>query len=150
VSIAGSPFKVPYAEKDQYKSYLDLKQTIYDGGATKAAKKVEQLKNETERNKVETDIYSIRSGIISAFYLILALDEQMKQIDYTVDNLNSKLGEVSSMVSNGVMISSNADVIKVEILKLGQTRIGMEEARAASIQILHNLPWILILSLHKS
>lgn len=136
VSVEGSPFQIPYAPKDQYKSYVDVKQVIYDGGTTKAAKKVEELKGEVNHQKVKTDVYGVRSGIINSYFLILALEEQMLQFDYKIDNLTKRLDEVEVMVKNGVALSSNADVINVEILKLRQSRYGLEEARHASVEVL--------------
>lgn len=130
------PFEMPMAPKDQYKAYVDLKQIIYDGGAIKATKKVEEVKSEVEHQKVKVDIYSIRKGIISSFYLSLSLDEQLKQIDRMINNLDERCKEVKVLVEQGVALSSNLDALLVEMLKLNQNRYGVEEARSAAVQIL--------------
>ena len=136
VSLENAPFQIPYAPKDQYKSYIDVRQVIYDGGMTKAAKKVERIKGEAESVKVKTDLYGIRSGIINSYFLILLLDEQIKQIEYSIDNLEKRNEEVTVMINNGVLLPSNGDALKVEILKLKQNIISLEEARYAAFEVL--------------
>ncbi len=130
------PFELPMAPKDQYKAYVDLKQVIYDGGVTAASKKVETLKSEVEHQKVKVDIYGIRSGIINSFFLIQVIEEQMKQIDYRLENINKKLNDMQIMADNGNALQSNVNSLKVEILKMKQSRYGLEEAQKAAVQIL--------------
>ncbi|MBN2167234.1 MAG: TolC family protein [Marinilabiliaceae bacterium] len=136
VEVGQLPFNMPQAPKDQYKAYVDFKQMIFDGGLTMASKEVERNKSNVEHHRVKVDIYGIRSGIINSYFLVLMLDEQMKQLDYITNNLEERQKEVEVLVNNGVLLLSNLDVLKVEILKLKQNRYGIEEARKAAIAIL--------------
>ncbi|TAJ13189.1 TolC family protein [Marinilabiliaceae bacterium JC017] len=129
-------FEVPQAPKDQYKAYVDVRQIIYDGGITRSKRELEAVAGETDQLNLEVEIYGIRSRVIDTYYLLLLLDEQEKQTNLSIENLTHRLKEVNVRVENGVMLESEADVFRVEILKLKQQLIGIEEARLGGQEIM--------------
>ncbi len=131
--------EIPMAPKDQYKAYLDVRQMIYDGGLTKASKKVEELSGLAETKATEVELYSIRDRVIESYYLILIIEQQENQISLAIDQLQKRIDEVNSAADNGVALKSNVDVFRVEILKLKQQKTGLSEARITAFNILEEL-----------
>ncbi len=63
----GVNFPVPPHE--QYKIYLNLNQTLYDGGLINAQKKLEEKTGEADVQQVEVDLYQLKkSGQPGIFY----------------------------------------------------------------------------------
>ena len=113
VAASGLPFQIPTAPKDQYKAYVDVKQVIYDGGATSAAKQLEQTKNETDRRSIDVELRQVEAGVIQSYFLILSIDCQLKQFVLTIANLYARLNEVDVKIKNGYALQSQADLFQV-------------------------------------
>jgi len=132
-------FPIPKAPKDQYKVYVDVKQMIYDGGITKASKEVEKLSGLADTKATEVDLYAIRDKIISSYYFILIVKKQIKQIDLAIEQLQKRIDEITAAADNGVVLKSNIDVFRVEILKLEQQKAGLQEAQNTAFDVLIEL-----------
>jgi outer membrane protein TolC len=123
-------------DKDQYKLSLDVSQLIYDGGATKSNRDVEVIDNEINRQNVGISLYQLKEKVISVYFNIIALQESLGLLDITRENLLSRYKEVESGVKNGLLLSSNAEILKAELLKLDQKEIEINTAIASSYKIL--------------
>lgn len=123
-------------DKDQYRLSLDVSQLIYDGGLTKSNKDVEALDNEINRQNVGITLYQLKEKVITVYFNIIALQESMELLDLTRQNLFSRFKEVESGVKNGLLLSSNAEILKAELLKLDQKEIEISSAIASSYKIL--------------
>ena len=132
-------FQVPKAPQDQYKAFVDVKQVIYEGGVIKAAQAVELGQQSLQHQNLEVELYQVRSRVIQTYFLVLAIDEQLKQVDYRMDILKKRLVEIQSGVDNGMVLQSEADAFRVEMLKLEQDRFAMEEGRRSALEILEEL-----------
>ncbi len=130
---------IPKAPKQQYKAFIDVQQSIYDGGMTKAAKQLEESRKITEKMGVEVQLFAIRSKVVDSYYLLLTLDEQLKQLEFRKDILTQRLKEMQSAVVNGVLLQSEVDLFKVELLKLDQDLYALQEGRQATIDVLEVL-----------
>jgi outer membrane protein TolC len=132
-------FDMPMAPKDQYKASVDVQQMIYDGGITKASKEVERLSGVTAAKSTEVELYSIRGNVIESYYLILIIEQQIRQLELAVEQFEKRIDEVKSAQENGVALKSSSAVFKIEILKLKQKISGLEEARVTAFEILEEL-----------
>ncbi len=132
-------FEVPKAPQDQYKAFVDVKQVIYDGGITKAAKTVELNQQSVQHQNLEVELFQVRAQVIQTYFLLLAIDEQLRQVDYRMAILKQRLAEIQSGVEHGMVLQSEADAFRVELLKLEQERYVMEEGRRSGIEILSEL-----------
>ncbi|MFO7615474.1 MAG: TolC family protein [Bacteroidales bacterium] len=119
------PIRVPQFEfealsKDWYKISLDASQVIWDGGITRRSKEVEELDNMIGLQNVGIEMYRIRERVITAYFNILALQEQKSLLELHLGTLQSQLDEVESGIRHGAVLASNADILKAEMLKMGQ------------------------------
>lgn len=113
VNISGTPL-------DQYKVSLDLNQVIYDGGDAIARKKVANATINAELQQTETDIYKITEQVAAVYFNTLLLQASRAMYQNTLDDLISKEQKFAAGVRNGIVIQSDQDNIKVEILKTKQ------------------------------
>ncbi|MBS2100466.1 TolC family protein [Carboxylicivirga linearis] len=132
-------FEVPKAPKEQYKAYVDVRQTIYDGGMTKAAKLLEESQKLTERQSVEVQLYAIRTKVIESYFLLLTLNQQLAQLEYNQEILQQRLDEMTVAVKNGMLLQSEADLFEVELLNVEQNKYAIQEGQKAALEILHEL-----------
>lgn len=115
--------------KFQYKLGLDVNQTIWDGGASKAQRELTRRKTETQRASLEVDMYSIRQRVQSLYFGILLIEEQIAQTEAAEKVYDANLVRLRSMVKNGVAMQSDADMVEAQLLGLRQQ---LSQARSAA------------------
>jgi outer membrane protein TolC len=136
VPSAFAAFAPEPLDKDQYKVSLDVSQLIYDGGLTKNSKAVEELDNLINSQNVGISVYQLKEKVIGAYFSIIGLQESLSLLELTRETLLSRYKEVESAVRNGLVLSSNAEILKAELLKLDQREIEISTSITASYKIL--------------
>ncbi|MEP7110147.1 MAG: TolC family protein [Ferruginibacter sp.] len=140
-AVTSLPIKIPNVaieelDKDQYKSTLELVQPVYDGGVIAGQKKLQRINTEAEAQKVEVDLYQLRSTINSYFFSALLMDQNIQLMNLVKQDLNNSIKTVSALVANGVATKSNEDLLNAELLKTDQQMIEFNSAKKQAIQIL--------------
>ncbi len=123
-------------DKDQYKISLDVSQMIFDGGITKKNKDVEYIDKQINQQNVGVDLYRLKERIVGIYFSIISLQESRALLDVSRQNLLSRLKEVESGVKNGVILSSNAEIIKAELLKIDQKDIEIDAGISSGYSVL--------------
>jgi len=111
---------IPSMPHDLYKLTLDIQQTLYDGGITRASKDLEISKHEASRQQVEVELNKLKYRVNQLYFMILLLQQQEQLLTIKSEELEEKREIVASGVRNGVLMASNLDVMDAEMLKLGQ------------------------------
>ncbi len=125
--------------QDQYKLTLDINQVIYDGGAIKSARQMEQAELKVNEKQTETDLYKLKAQINAYYFNILLLNRQKELLSNYLDLLNKRIAAVESGVKNGVLQKTDTDVLKSEKLKLEQQLAENEIRRKALFKILSGM-----------
>ena len=125
--------------QDQYKLTLDINQVIYDGGAIKSARQMEQAELKVNEKQTETDLYKLKAQINAYFFNILLLNRQKELLSNYLDLLNKQISTVESGVKNGVLQKTDTDVLKSEKIKLEQQLAENELRRKALFKILSGM-----------
>ncbi len=120
----------------QFVGIANLTQTIWDGGSTRAQKKITTASAEVEKQNIEVLLYEINERINQLYFGILLIDEQLKQVDILDDNLARNLKRAEIARQNGTAYQSDLDAIKVEMLNSEQSRINLNAQRNAYVQVL--------------
>ncbi|HEX2920252.1 MAG TPA: TolC family protein [Bacteroidales bacterium] len=105
---------------DQYKVTLDINQVIYDGGTMKSAKKLEKADLNVNEKQTASDLYKLHTQVNGYYFNILLLKRQKDLLLLYLGLIEKRLVSVQSAVNNGVMLSSDADVLRSELLNLRQ------------------------------
>jgi outer membrane protein TolC len=134
VSFPGFNFNPP--TKDQYKVVADVNQVIYDGGVIRQQKISQQLNEEVEEQKVEVELYKLKDRISQIYLSVLYLDDQLMQSDLVKQDLQTGIKQVEAQVNNGVVLRSNLNVLKAQLLQADQRTLELKASRKGMLQTL--------------
>lgn len=113
-----------------------LNQTLWDGGATRAQKEIIQSNVEVDKANIEVSLYAIKERVNQLYFGVLVISEQLKQLEILKQNLERNLNRVQLSVNNGLAYTSDADEVKVELLKIEQRRDEFTFTRKAYLSML--------------
>jgi outer membrane protein TolC len=134
---------IPSPDKDQYKIYAELTQSIYNGGVIRKQKEAAEVSQALEQQKLETELYRVKERVNQLYFGILLSDEQIKLTELLKKDLQSGIDKTSAAVTEGVATKSNMDVLKAELLRADQRILEVQSLRDAFAEMLRhfcNLP----------
>lgn len=142
--VTSFPVKLPginveELSKDQYKGTLEITQPVYDGGIINNQKKLQSISTNIETQKVEVDLYQLKSKVNAYFFTALLMDENLRLMRLVIDDLENNIKKVSAQAINGIATNSNVDVLKAEQLKALQQVIGFKATKYAALEMLEIL-----------
>ncbi len=135
--IPGMEF--PGMPHDQYKLYLSLNQSIYDGGIVRARGVLEDNQTETAIQQVEISLYEIKNQLNHVYFNILLLQKNKQVMQLTLEELKKRRKAVLSGVENGVLLLSDLDLMDAERLKLEQQLVEVETGIESLYSVLAEL-----------
>lgn len=138
--------------KDWYKLYLDVNQVVWDGGATRKGKELEEIDHRVDIRNLEIELYNLKEQVNNLFFSSLLLQENRNLLMIHAGEISSQLGELESAIRHGVVLASNADVLRAELLKVEQKIDEVDIANAAarrslSILIGEEIPAVALLDM---
>ncbi|MDR1097583.1 MAG: TolC family protein [Tannerella sp.] len=122
--------------KDQYKVALEVNQTVWDGGLTRAQQDISRAEGEVSARSVEAELYALHERINQLYFGLLILEEQLQQNGLLQELLQSNHHTVESCVKNGAAVQGDLNVIKAEQLSVLQQRVQIESSATAYRQML--------------
>lgn len=127
---------LPSVPLDQYKTYVEVNQLLFDGGTnainSKMADIVLQISN--AQNQIQTN--EIRNNVAKTFYYLLILQKQLEIIGVQLELLDEQMKYVNSGVENQSLPPVNRDILKVEILRVQQSLNGTKALFEAAFEIM--------------
>jgi outer membrane protein TolC len=133
------PLDMPEMSKDWYKATLDVTQAIYDGHVTGYSKKLEQYNLEVDQTAVQSEIYKLKERVNQIYFSILLFIENEKLLASNREQVAAKLKEADAGVRNGAGLQMNADVLKAELIRIGQLTDESVSDRTAGCNMLAEL-----------
>ncbi len=127
---------VPLVSQDQYKFYLDLKQTIWDGGLSKAKELINEAENAGNQQQVEVELYQVKERINQFFFTSFLIQENIKVLDKKIETLTERRKQLESAVNNGMILSSELDQMLAELIKTDQIIIELKSRRETVLSAL--------------
>jgi outer membrane protein TolC len=131
VSIALPGVSITSPSKDQYKAYLDVKQTIYDGGASEASKLVEKSALAADLQNLEVELYGIKDKVNQLYFNILLTKENEGVIRLKLAVLDERIKVLESGFKNGMVTSRDLELLKAERLQTEQQISEIHSERLA-------------------
>jgi outer membrane protein TolC len=127
---------IPTADKDQYKFYLDLKQTIWDGGLSKARKLINDTENAGNQQQVEVELYQLKEKINQFYFTSFLIHENLKILEKKTSTLAERRKIIESAVKNGMVLSSELDQLLAELIKTDQMTLELKSNRETVLSAL--------------
>ena len=126
--LAAAGVEMKGLSHDQYKVQLDIRQTIWDGGYSKARREAVKAQAEVSRLTLDKDIDALKTRINQMYFGILVMEENIRTSLYMDTLMTSNMKVVESAVRNGTALASDIDNIRVELLTLRQERSQLQSA----------------------
>lgn len=133
-----SKFGVDYdgLPKDQYDASVTVNQTVYDGGAIAANRRIASAQADVHREQTNVTLYTIRERVNQLYFGILLIDEQLSQNLILQDDLRLGLKTVESMERGGLANQTDIDAVKVEQIKAQQQEGSLRTMRQNYLRML--------------
>lgn len=126
IGISLPNMKIPTVDKDQYKFYLDLKQTIWDGGLSKAKELLNNAENAGNLQQTEVELYQVKEKVNQFFFTSFLIQENLKILETKTETLNERRKLLESAVNNGMVLSAELDQLLAELIKTEQMVIELK------------------------
>lgn len=127
---------------EQYRITVDINQVIYDGGAIKGARALEQAELRVNNKQTEADLYKLRGQVNSYYFNILLLTRQNELLNNYLELIEKRISSMQSALNNGVLLKSDVDVLLAEKIKLEQQLNGNDIRKNSLLGILSALTGI--------
>jgi len=129
----------PEIDKDQYRIGITIDQILWDGGIVSNQKKISELDGYYNIQNTRVELYNLRKRVNESYFGILKLQESIKILETALDVMNSKYNQISTAVDNGMVLQSNADIIKAEVLITEQNLDLIKSSREIAVKSLSML-----------
>lgn len=127
---------IPQLAKDQYKATIDVKQLIYDGGATAGQRNVQLAQQQAENQKTEVELYKLRQQVLQVYFNALLWNENITAREQMIDEVKQRKERLQAGVQNGTVLSSQVDQLDAEMLKTEQQLFEAKTGRTAAFKVL--------------
>lgn len=107
----------------QYKIGAEINQSIWDGGISKAQRKIERAEDVERQTSLDIQLYSIRERVENLYFGILLIEEQVEQTENMQVLLQANLGKLRAMYENGTVLQSDVDMVEAQYLITSQQLI---------------------------
>lgn len=107
-------------DKLQYKVGVDISQTIWDGGLSRARRDVSRLTSETQRKYIDVELYAVRQRVENLYFAILLTEEQIAQTGNALALVKGNLEKLRSMLRNGTAMQCDVDMVAAQALTMEQ------------------------------
>lgn len=120
IAISLPNMTIPTVDKDQYKLYLDLRQTIWDGGLSKARELINETENAGNQQQVEVELYQLKEKVNQFYFTSFLIQENLKILEKKTGTLGERRKIMESAVKNGMALSSELDQLHAELITTDQ------------------------------
>jgi len=130
------PAEFPEVPHDQYGINVDISQNLYDGGISRGKKLYEEAQMAADLQQVEVDLYGLKGRVNQNYFAVLILQENMRNLEIHLENLQARKEAVQTAVSHGVLLETELHVLEVERLKVEKSMIELESSKKARMRAL--------------
>lgn len=113
-----------------------LNQVVWDGGMTKANKKIIEANSEVETADIEISLYQLKDRVNNLYFGILLIDEQVAQLELLKETLRRNQKRVQNAIESGTAFSSDEDELKVELINVQQKQDELLYNKLAYMKVL--------------
>lgn len=140
-AVTSIPIKLPNVDipelsKDQYKATIDVKQLIYDGGATASQRELQLTQQQAENQKTEVELYKLRQQVLQVYFNALLWNEHIAAREQMMAEMKQRKERLQAGVDNGTVLASQVDQLQAELLKTDQQLFEAKTGRTAAYKVL--------------
>ncbi len=136
INIPIPGFQFDPVSKDQYKVYLDVKQTIWDGGITKSQKEMEQAGLETDVQRIELEVYQIYKLVDAYFFNVLMMDKNLEVMKAQQELLQAQVKRIKDANQFGAARQKDLQKLEAEKLQLDQKIVEQQSSKKGVLKVM--------------
>lgn len=134
--LAANGMEMTGIRKNQYRMGVDISQTIWDGGESRARRTLTRAETEADRQRVNVELYELQTRVDNLYFGILLLEERRAQTEAQIGLLQRILERIRTGRDNGVAKQSDADAVEAELLTVEQALTQTETSCGCYRQML--------------
>ncbi|MDO4230270.1 MAG: TolC family protein, partial [Capnocytophaga sp.] len=128
---------IPTLDKDQYRIYVELNQSVTDLFSTmKHQKENIRLSTEVEKQRTAVELHKIKERVSELYFSILLVNTQLEQNEIVKKDIELSIKKNDVAIANGVALKSSADVLQAELLSVKQQTIKLEATKKGLVDML--------------
>lgn len=115
--------------RDQYKVGIDVRQTLFDGGAIGSRREIARGEGAVQAAQTEVDLYKIGQRVHEMYFGLLLLDEQLRLNADVNALLRSNEAQLAAMLKSGTASAGDFENVKAERLSAEQQQTELLSQR---------------------
>ena len=115
--------------RDQYKVGIDVRQTLFDGGAIGSRREIARGEGAVQAAQTEVDLYKIGQRVHEMYFGLLLLDEQLRLNADVNALLRSNEQQLAAMLKSGTASAGDFENVKAERLSAEQQQTELLSQR---------------------
>ena len=115
--------------RDQYKVGIDVRQTLFDGGAIGSRRAIARGEGAVQAAQTEVDLYKIGQRVHEMYFGLLLLDEQLRLNADVNALLRSNEAQLAAMLKGGTASAGDFENVKAERLSAEQQQTELLSQR---------------------
>ena len=115
--------------QDQYKVGIDVRQTLFDGGAIGSRREIARGEGAVQAAQTEVDLYKIGQRVHEMYFGLLLLDEQLRLNADVNALLRSNEAQLAAMLKSGTASAGDFENVKAERLSAEQQQTELLSQR---------------------
>jgi len=123
-------------KKDQYRVGIDVKQTVFDGGAISSHKEITRRQGAVEEAQTDVAMYQVRQRVNEMYFGLLLLNEQIRLNGNLQKLLSGNERKLQAMYERGTAAESDYLSVKAERLNVAQQAIKLDVQRQTAKKML--------------
>ena len=127
------------APLETWNTALNVDYDLYDGGTTKAQKKIETASASVNRNSLEVQLRTLKDQVNTLLFAILLSRKQQLIFENSKEDLESNIGTMQAAYENGTALESEVAKLKVRQLELVSDIVSIHRDMATYFLLLEQL-----------
>lgn len=112
-------------KKDQYRVGIDIRQTVYDGGAMSSQAAIAREQGRVQAAQNEVNLYQVRQRVNEIYFALLLLEDQIRLNGDLQELLSGSEKKLASMEKGGIAAVSDYQNVKAERLNVVQQGVNL-------------------------
>ncbi|BFP40619.1 hypothetical protein FGF1_14640 [Flavobacteriaceae bacterium GF1] len=127
------------APLETWNTALNIDYNLYDGGTTKAQKKIETASASVNRNSLEVQLRTLKDQVNTLLFAILLSRKQQLIFENSKEDLESNIATMQVAYDNGTALESEVAKLKVRQLELVSDIVSIDRDMATYFLLLEQL-----------
>lgn len=139
IPVAIPGLEAPAVPLNFNNALFSLRQWIYDGSLTNNQRAIEEASGLVKLQEIGVQRLQTKEMVMQFYFAILLQEKQLAILQYRDTILQKRFNEVEAAVENHLLLQSDANLLKAEIVQLKQNITEVEFNKRSSIQGLSEL-----------